>query len=228
MPVTPRIITFLVGNPELNLHLPQSPSWEGVYKQIVKPSRLYSQIVIITSPKTNEYPLKIDGWLKDDDIFLLKWSQLFEGRFHSFIFRGWYIPSLKLTAKAPENRPLESRRFLLETTIFLGAIHLNQSQTLETKIFMIYSYHLWRICFRTCFSGTNLQPSVSIWVFPKIGVGPPNHPFVHRVFHEINHPFWGTPICWKHPYVFMPIPCKSREPSLLSPPIQLLPLSNHR
>ena len=21
------------------------------------------------------------------------------------------------------------------------------------------------------------------WVFPKIGVGPPNHPFVHRVFH---------------------------------------------
>ncbi len=27
----------------------------------------------------------------------------------------------------------------------------------------------------------------------KIGV-PPNHPFVHRVFHEINHPFWDTPI----------------------------------
>ena len=23
---------------------------------------------------------------------------------------------------------------------------------------------------------------------------PPNHPFVHRVFHEINHPFWGTTI----------------------------------
>ena len=24
---------------------------------------------------------------------------------------------------------------------------------------------------------------------------PPNHPFVHRVFHEINHPLWGpTPI----------------------------------
>ncbi len=29
-----------------------------------------------------------------------------------------------------------------------------------------------------------------IWVFPKIGV-PPNHPF-NRVFHEINHPFWGN------------------------------------
>ena len=26
------------------------------------------------------------------------------------------------------------------------------------------------------------------------GFYPPNHPFVHRVFHEINHPFWGTPI----------------------------------
>ena len=22
------------------------------------------------------------------------------------------------------------------------------------------------------------------------GKTPPNHPFVHRVFHEINHPFW--------------------------------------
>ena len=37
----------------------------------------------------------------------------------------------------------------------------------------------------------------SIWVFPKIGVFyPPNHPFYcNRVFHEINHPFWGTIIC---------------------------------
>ena len=33
-----------------------------------------------------------------------------------------------------------------------------------------------------------------IWVFPKIMV-PPNHPFVHRVFHYFHHPFWGpTPI----------------------------------
>ena len=30
-------------------------------------------------------------------------------------------------------------------------------------------------------------------VNPKIMV-PRNHPFVHRVFHEINHPFWDTPI----------------------------------
>ncbi len=39
-----------------------------------------------------------------------------------------------------------------------------------------------------------------IWAFPKIMV-PPNHPFVHRGFHEINHPFWGLyPYFWKHPY----------------------------
>ncbi len=37
----------------------------------------------------------------------------------------------------------------------------------------------------------------STWVFPKIRV-PPNHPFVHRLFHEINHPFWGvfSPYFW--------------------------------
>ncbi len=32
---------------------------------------------------------------------------------------------------------------------------------------------------------------IYIWVFPKIMV-PPKHPFVHSVFHEINHPFWGV------------------------------------
>ncbi len=26
------------------------------------------------------------------------------------------------------------------------------------------------------------------------GFLPPNHPFVHRVFHYFHHPFWGTPI----------------------------------
>ena len=33
----------------------------------------------------------------------------------------------------------------------------------------------------------------AIWRFPEIGV-PPNHQF-NGTFHEINHPFWGTPIC---------------------------------
>ena len=36
---------------------------------------------------------------------------------------------------------------------------------------------------------------VSIWVLnQKYGCLPPNHPFVHSVFHEINHPFGGTVI----------------------------------
>ena len=32
-----------------------------------------------------------------------------------------------------------------------------------------------------------------ILVFPKIGLGPPNHPILIG-FSLINHPFWGTPI----------------------------------
>ena len=30
------------------------------------------------------------------------------------------------------------------------------------------------------------------WVFPKIGVGPPNHPFVHRVFHYFSPSILGV------------------------------------
>ena len=37
-------------------------------------------------------------------------------------------------------------------------------------------------------------------VEPKIMVFyPPNHPFVHRLFHYFHHAFWGeTPYFWKH------------------------------
>ncbi len=43
-----------------------------------------------------------------------------------------------------------------------------------------------------------------IWVFPNIGVFPPNRPILIGVFHEINHPFWGTPIFGNtHIYIFM-------------------------
>ena len=31
------------------------------------------------------------------------------------------------------------------------------------------------------------------WVFPKMMV-PPNHPWINRVFHHFNHPFWCFPI----------------------------------
>ena len=40
-----------------------------------------------------------------------------------------------------------------------------------------------------------------IWVFPKIMV-PPNHPFVHRVFHYFHHPFWGITI-FGNAYIFI-------------------------
>ena len=35
-----------------------------------------------------------------------------------------------------------------------------------------------------------------IWEFPKIMGKPPNHQFVHRVFHYFNHPFWGPHMSW--------------------------------
>jgi len=28
---------------------------------------------------------------------------------------------------------------------------------------------------------------------------PPNQPFVHRVFHYLNHPFWETPVFLETP-----------------------------
>ncbi len=41
------------------------------------------------------------------------------------------------------------------------------------------------------------------WMFLKVGFFyPPNHPFVHRVFHEINPSILGAhPYFWKHPNV---------------------------
>ena len=39
-------------------------------------------------------------------------------------------------------------------------------------------------------------------VSKNLGKPPPNHPFVHRVFHYFRHPFWGfSPYFWKHPYI---------------------------
>ena len=45
--------------------------------------------------------------------------------------------------------------------------------------------------FNPSFMNQTIIRNIFTLVFPKIGVGPPNHPFVHRVFHEINHPFGG-------------------------------------
>ncbi len=68
-------------------------------------------------------------------------------------------------------------------------------------------------------------------VFPKIGLGPPNHPFVHRVFHEINHPFGGYFLpCYFH-VTFLPFtkvsswspPQNSWSPT----PLPQMQLENH-
>ncbi len=40
--------------------------------------------------------------------------------------------------------------------------------------------------------------NLNMWVFPQIGVGPPNHPFVHRVFHY-KPSILGYHYFWKHP-----------------------------
>ena len=50
-----------------------------------------------------------------------------------------------------------------------------------------------------------------IWVFPKIGVGPPNHPFVHRVWnHYFHHPFWDTHIVG-NTHIYLGVPSVSFE-----------------
>ncbi len=64
------------------------------------------------------------------------------------------------------------------------------------------------------FWGEGVQPKLTIifldkpdmGVEPKIGgFLPPNHPFVHKVFHEKSPSILGvkSPIFWKHPYIFL-------------------------
>ena len=53
------------------------------------------------------------------------------------------------------------------------------------------------------------------WVFPKIWENPQIIPFVHRVFHDFYHPFWGTSIVWKHPMELEDIPLPLRSNLLL-------------
>ena len=53
-----------------------------------------------------------------------------------------------------------------------------------------------------------LRGVLHVGVDPKIMGKPPNHPFVHRVFHDFHYPFWGfspyleTPMClWGSKYL---------------------------
>ena len=48
------------------------------------------------------------------------------------------------------------------------------------------------------FSGSRL--GLLVWVFPKIGVFPPQIIHFDRDFHYFHHPFLGYPYFWKHPH----------------------------
>ena len=69
MPVTTRIITFLVGDPNLNLHLPLA-SWEGVQPKIYPPTqdadssspRGWHDIFSFGNLKYYTYFATITGW----------------------------------------------------------------------------------------------------------------------------------------------------------------------
>ena len=58
-------------------------------------------------------------------------------------------------------------------------------------------------------------PASYIWMFPKnSGVFPPNPPWINRVFHYLNHPFWGISLFLvQHPNIglafvhFASLPC---------------------
>ena len=69
--------------------------------------------------------------------------------------------------------------------------------------------------------GTRWHVDLYVWAFPKIGVLKKtlNHPFVHRVFHLINHPYWGktmeNPLFLETPVlslIFRTLPFTSLEP----------------
>ena len=47
--------------------------------------------------------------------------------------------------------------------------------------------------------GENGRNMLTIWMFPKIGVFPPNHPILRRFFHY-KPSILGYPYFWKHPY----------------------------
>ena len=53
-----------------------------------------------------------------------------------------------------------------------------------------------------------LKKRKKTWVFPKIGGKPPKSSILIRVFHEINHPFWGlkSPNFWFNTHISFPAP----------------------
>ena len=45
-----------------------------------------------------------------------------------------------------------------------------------------------------------MHQKMYIWRFTKIRDFP-NHPFLDGIFHELKHPFWGTPMTMETPYI---------------------------
>ena len=90
--------------------------------------------------------------------------------------------------------------FSLPVFAFFGAITKNEILVqLSGGMCQIHLKNFWAAWVR---KETNLMLTSSyIWVFPKIGVYPQNHPSKNKVFHYFHHPFWGKhPYSWKHPY----------------------------
>ena len=54
-----------------------------------------------------------------------------------------------------------------------------------------------------------------MWVFPKIGVGPPNHPMFNRVFHEINPSILGEKPLFLVQHPCDDLPCLIKNDSCL-------------
>ena len=81
--------------------------------------------------------------------------------------------------------------WLVETRPFQLAHTFGTSHRKKANMFA------WLCYFREIHLGKMVQPDCNIYIyffygcFPKIMV-PPYHALKNRVFHEINHPFWGT------------------------------------
>ena len=68
-------------------------------------------------------------------------------------------------------------------------------------------------------NATNLKQLkiIDMGVSENSGFFPPNHPFVHRVFHYFHHPFWGFPPIFGNIHIIYPPPPSSHHQGQLGP-----------
>ena len=101
--------------------------------------------------------------------------------FNTILILFWFTPTIP------------KRHLFKKILIFLGKYHQDGRRNC---IFML-GFYCPEVSY--CSGRSNLTPFrwyliplyIYIWVFPKIGVGPPNHPLKNSVFHYLHHPFWG-------------------------------------